>query len=522
MSESNDKRPVLESATSLKGRKAKPKHSAKRWIVLVLIVALIGAGVGIIYGTDLLKPDVVEQEQTSVSASDDYVKTTLIERPIGDVQNVKVAITGGDTFSITSHVKYDENGQMIVDENNPITKYTLDGQEYFKLIEAPIVNMMSYASAIQTVHTIEENAKDLSIYGLNKPTMTLTYTYKDGTTATLLFGNKVPTGSYYYAMLKGDPNVYMMYSSVFNIYNRPLNALHVIPTLPMLTDTTVNGILIEQSGKETIELGVIDVGDNALGITTLKILQPIQYDSHSTRGTELLTAAIAMAPTGYAGHAETPEELEAFGLAEPRMHIVVRGTDETGEQKIENDFRIGSEKDGMCYVAIDDSGDIYTMSSSLISFVSNATVGHLADQFTNLINITKVDTVTVEGNNEKYALSITNEVITAEDGTEKTISSYFFDGNPTEEEPFKKLYQEVIGTLLDKVSSNYNHDGKVVAKVTYKLNNGMDDFVVEYLEYDDNYYAVRRDGMTIFLIKHEKIERMLTSCQQFREGTFTY
>lgn len=551
MQDDREKRPTLKSSTELKGKKANaPKRRVNRFIPILICIVLVAGGLGLYYFTDVFAPD--EEAQESVDQSPEYVKTTLIDRSRAELDRLHVSIKDGDAYTLVSHVQYDEEGNAIDPNATPepaegeapeataepdegeapdadapeatpepepaevIPNYTVEGKPYFRLNESSITSMMSYAVALEAQHTVEENAQDLSIYGLNDPKLTVTAEFKDGAKETIYFGDKMPSGTYQYALKEGDPNVYILLLSVGNAYTKTLNSLHTVESPEPIAAEQIDTLLIEQEGKETIELKYLETSDNALGINLLKLVQPIDYDAHSTRGQEMLDGAIAMALNGYAGHAETDEELQAFGLLTPRAHVRV-----TSKEGQVFDVQIGAQDGVNSYVRIDDTGDIYTMSNSSLSFIGNASVAYLADQFTNLVNIMKVEDVIIEGNGETYTMHMDHQVTTKEDGTEQTVSTYSFDGEPVEDESlFKKLYQEVIGTLLDRVSDNYNHEGDIVARVTYKVNTGDDDFVVEYLEYDKDYYAVKRDGMTIFLIKQNKVQAMLDACRQYREGTF--
>ena len=46
------------------------------------------------------------------------------------------------------------------------------------------------------------------------------------------------------------------------------------------------------------------------------------------------------------------------------------------------------------------------------------------------------------------------------------------------------------------------------------------ELTIEYLEYDDDYLAVRRDGLTLFLIKRDRVDSMINSLNEYRAGTF--
>ncbi len=74
--------------------------------------------------------------------------------------------------------------------------------------------------------------------------------------------------------------------------------------------------------------------------------------------------------------------------------------------------------------------------------------------------------------------------------------------------------------MNSKLSDDYHIEGDVYCTVQYNLNVNPGVMVVEYIDYNDEYLAVRRDDLTIFLIKRANIDSMLTSLQQFREGTY--
>jgi hypothetical protein len=63
------------------------------------------------------------------------------------------------------------------------------------------------ANTLKAVKLIEENPSDLSVYGLDNPTI-LTFIMKDGTEYILHVGNETPTGGAYYAMKWNEEPVY--------------------------------------------------------------------------------------------------------------------------------------------------------------------------------------------------------------------------------------------------------------------------------------------------------------------------
>jgi uncharacterized ParB-like nuclease family protein len=75
-------------------------------------------------------------------------------------------------------------------------------------------SMVTSLSALTADKTIDDNATDLSAYGLNAPTLDITITKKDGKTTGVLVGDATPTNSGNYAKLPDSSKVYTIASYV--------------------------------------------------------------------------------------------------------------------------------------------------------------------------------------------------------------------------------------------------------------------------------------------------------------------
>ena len=80
---------------------------------------------------------------------------------------------------------------------------------------------------------------------------------------------------------------------------------------------------------------------------------------------------------------------------------------------------------------------------------------------------------------------------------------------------FRKLYQRIIGLTSSKLSEDYFLNGEVLLSVRYTLTSDPGELVVEYLDFDADYCAVRRDGLTLFLMKKEQLETLLEALRSF-------
>ncbi len=118
--------------------------------------------------------------------------------------------------------------------------------------DADTISTILYAlSPLETDRVIEEKAGDLKVYGLVEPAVEVSATGKDGKAQKLLVGDDVPTGGSSYAMLEGDPRVFLISSSAKTNFDKSLKDLRdkiVSPKLNLAFSST-NGQWLLQVPK---------------------------------------------------------------------------------------------------------------------------------------------------------------------------------------------------------------------------------------------------------------------------------
>jgi hypothetical protein len=114
-------------------------------------------------------------------------------------KQIKLAKTGGDT---TVLVRGDDK------------KWQITEPKSLAADQDSVSSLVSTLSSLSSDRLIEDKASDLGQYGLNKPTMEVTITKKDGKTETVVLGDDTPTGGGEFAMKQGDPRVFTVASFV--------------------------------------------------------------------------------------------------------------------------------------------------------------------------------------------------------------------------------------------------------------------------------------------------------------------
>jgi len=508
----------LASAQDLRGSKSGSGREGKGgrrklWLSVVALVVALGAACGVYVASNSIKPD--EPAPTEAPA---YQSTTvkLIEQSRKDVASLTIDLPDEDPFTILNNNQYDEDGNRIALQEGQ-KAYSIKGFDAFDLDQSKAETIIGYAANLTATRQITDNAENLADYGLDAPRSEVTMTYRDGKSSTWIIGNQAPTSSASYFAEKGSRAVFLIYSTAVNNLTCSRTALHTV-TMPWTIDDAANitDLLIEAEGRDTVELGYArDEGDN-ISINNLRILQPFYYAAHMDRADEMFQGAAALTISAYAGELG---ELENTGLEDGNARIRVTVTVTVDDEASSYVYRIGGfASPDQVYVQVDDTNAVYLASTVDLAFLDNATPGYLVDLFANLINIVRVDAIDITTPDDAWNISIERHEV---EGKTKPEEIFYFDGELADESLSRKLYQVIIGTMNSKLSDDYHIDGDVYCTVRYALNIDPGEIVIEYLEYDNDYLALRRDGLTLFLIKRENVDAMITALQQFREGTYT-
>ena len=113
-----------------------------------------------------------------------------------------------------------------------------------------------------------------------------------------------------------------------------------------------------------------------------------------------------------------------------------------------------------------------------------------------MVAVSEVDSIALVRDGEQHEM-----VIDRTNGE----TSYSLDGARQDEESFLAIYREIIGLLIDRYSPQALPTEPVEASFEYHLTDGTV-WTLAFAEYDDEYYAVVREGEANFLIARSKVE----------------
>jgi hypothetical protein len=163
---------------------------------------------------------------------DELVRFTVVptERQVDDDTSYAYA---SEELDVTVNRTEDENGSI---------SYTYDVSPdpgKFEYNTSMFRSMLYTISSISASTVVEENAKDLSIYGLDQPTATIQTYYEDGTEVDIIIGSMAPVDEAYYCMTNESDTVYTIGSYVDSLLVRRPIDYRDITLFPTYTDDDI-------------------------------------------------------------------------------------------------------------------------------------------------------------------------------------------------------------------------------------------------------------------------------------------
>jgi hypothetical protein len=222
--------------------------------------------------------------QTS-SAGSATASPKLVDIPDAQVQSIDLKKKDGATVELQR-----QNG-----------KWAIAAPEPLPADQDAATSLVSSLSPITADNIVEDKPGDVSKYGLNAPSLTVTVHEKNGKSDQVFFGDDVPAGSLVYARVGTDPKVYAVSSSTKSSLDKSANDLR---DKRLLTFNSNQLTRIElASAKSDIEFGKNNQND-------WQILKPQPYRADNFQVEELLRK-LTDAKMDLSGSAEDVKKTDA-------------------------------------------------------------------------------------------------------------------------------------------------------------------------------------------------------------------
>ena len=396
-----------------------------------------------------------------------------------------------------------KDGEWQVEEPYPVA-----------LNQARVDDIAYSFSRLFAERVVEEDPEDLSLYGLEKPRATARAVLADQSELLFYLGDKTSVGDSYYLQAAGSPTVYTVWRTHGTNFQAALDDLRE-RRLPRLQPEGVQYFHRKWQGVPEIEIRKTpelaeDEEETEFRLGLWRMDAPYARPQW-VEGNEFAKIIEGLSMLWIDEFVDDrPADLSRYGLANPRGELLVQGEENTLH------LLFGAEnKDGMVYFKTLDADNIYAMKKSRLP-VMELKPFDLVEKFVLLAFIDRVKQVRIEAGGKEYTLTIERvekpQAKKRKGEEEESAAVYRVNGRETEEEAFKKLYQEVIGLRFDAENDRKQVAGEPEVMVSFVFDTS-DRQVISYgfFPYDKDFYVVTRDGTADFLIARNRVEKMLAA-----------
>ena len=501
------------------------KKSTKLVSAVVVLAVLGGVYVG-------LNTYVSKEEKTE--SSEEESKTEVFSVKTDDIKSLEFIV---DKKEVTFEKK--DDSWVKKDETAfPVNQTTLD----------------SAASAIETVEAdrVLEDVEDLTEYGLDSPSNTVTVDTADGTTKLNIGDENTSTNQYYISKDDDDSTVYVVAADTVSPFMNSLYDYAQGEDFPTIDSSTVKKVQVSENKDSYV------LEENSDGATW-----DVSGDGNSDKESADTTAA-GNVTSGLGSFAfdqfvnYNAEDLSQYGLDKPYATITVDYQEEVKNDSTdstesgENDstasesdsesndttdtdsssedadsktttvdkqlvIYVGDEAgDGSRYVTVDNK-QIYTMSTDTLSAVIDKTPSDLWSLIVNYLSVKNLDQLQVTYGETTSTVNVSRETSTDDDGNEKETTTYQLDGKEIESTTFTTFYNKLINMAGQKrLTDAYTPaaDPEMTAVFTDSDKNQT---TVTFYTYDTNYYAAVV-GDKVFLVNKMTVKEMFNAYETMVNG----
>ena len=447
-------------------------------------------------------------------------------------------------------------------KSDDIWKY--NGEENFPLDQSAFEEIISKFEKIAADRVLEK-PDNISEYGLDNPTVTVSLKDKDGKEQTLQFGdtNSV-TSSSYMTLNKDNEKVYMVSSTIVTSLQFDINDLAEKETFPSITDIT--GVIMERNGQT---FSVFKDSSSSTGWTVTG-WDGTKKDAGSSQVSEFTNPITSLSWSSFIS--QNTEDLSQYGLDNPTIITInyqvteTKSTDKTKddsadtadgsnttdnkskdaeaesdttedtEEKVTVDKQevllIGNKtEDNSYYAKLQSQSGVYTLSSSTVDNLLNAEVNQFLSTYVSDYIFADLDKVTIEKDGNTYEFTKKTEEKQVESDSDKentedtdteeeettTVTTYYMNGKEIELSDFSEFYSLISGMeCQERLDTVPDMENQPEMTVHFYKENGVD-VTTEYYAYDSSFYLVKDSKGNASLVNKMKVKELTEAFNAFLE-----
>ncbi|MCL2421121.1 MAG: DUF4340 domain-containing protein [Defluviitaleaceae bacterium] len=449
----------------------------KKLISLGLAIALIGGLAAVYFGIEARneREAIAAAEAAAADDTPSFHVLRLVEQSEGEMIR---ATFEGDGYAFTIEAD--------LDEDNRVTWLYADDHNVL-LEQGDTRNMMRDVFVLTAADMLMEAVDNPAEFGIGR--VVATGYFRDGSRVVIRVGAMTPDHGQFYAMIDGDPALYLLNALTGNRLSQRLEDL-VDNMRPNVDANTLIHLYIRERDNAAMVFGW-DGTDEELAETVaqfggawITMEEPFPGRNFNTTIFEMrvLEPFQEFAPGEMVEM--FPEDLARFGLDDPLLEFAMLDVMGGGFHLLFGNYH----DDEHIYVMYADRPHVWLTESRFISGFLGLNPFSLIDRFVLLQNIIEVDRITIQS-----AARGSHEIVinNFQDEDERDLIDPVVDGQNVQEAAFRRFYQSLIAIGYEQEIDEIEEPGSPVITVVYYLLEA-EPVTIEFFSFDSNFYAVRR------------------------------
>lgn len=179
---------------------------------------------------------------------------------------------------------------------------------------------------------------------------------------------------------------------------------------------------------------------------------------------------------------------------------------------------VGNETDDSSrYVMVNDSNEVYTMSTDTLSALTDKSEEDFWDMTVSYVSLNSLGSLKVNYQGSDYKVNVSRETSTDDDGNEKETTTYQLDGKEIESTTFTTFYNKLINMAGQKRLTDVYTPAADPEMTAVFTDSDKNQTTVTFYTYDTNYYAAVV-GDKVFLVNKMTVKEMFNAYETMVNG----
>lgn len=358
------------------------------------------------------------------------------------------------------------------------------GYEDLALSQNRIQNMCKKVATLQAKAKV---SGDDAQYGLDRPSNTIRVHAAEKAYTILLGDTNSATGDSY-MKLEDTDGVYSVDSTFRNLFSA---TVFDFAQADIVTGVSVDDVIGFSIISAKGEISFIRDTSAENAVWSVKSGENHLDRADSVAVEQALSAVLSITFDRMVYYHPSPSELDACGLSDPESSIEIRTAN--SEMHI---FFSGEQGDSFCYACNADGSIVSTVSTALLSSIMDVSVERFRSLDIAPIKPERLHGLYISSGGKTY-------------GYTREGDQWALNGSDITEKEFSSFYYQLYALRADKSAQGIENGISDPAAITAKYVMEDDACIVEFVPFDENYYAVRIDGTASLLINRTKVNGIL-------------